>query len=99
MSATLQIIDQISAKLTALMDNYMQLEEAYFTLLEEKNLLTNQIEEQKNAITLLQEKLLQLDTGDNEFETINAKRKREHLKAAINDVIKEVDKCLTSLKS
>lgn len=92
-----QQIDKIVAKMTAMLEDYMQLEQAYLLLSEERNHLTKQIEEQKKTINTLLEQNAQLGNGEVELETINTKRKREHLKAAINDVIKEVDKCLNTL--
>lgn len=94
-------VDQIITKITVVLDNYIELEQAYLQLVEERNYLTQQLEEQKKAIHSLQEKITLIENGEIDAETENetpyTKRKREHLKAAINDVIKEVDKCLTTL--
>ncbi|OWY25283.1 hypothetical protein C7N43_18350 [Sphingobacteriales bacterium UPWRP_1] len=96
-----QQIDHIVAKITTVMDNFMELEQAYMQLLEEKKHLNQQLEEQRKTIENLQEKIARMESGETEIEpeieTAYTKRKREHLKTAINDVIKEVDKCLNTL--
>ncbi|QQS27457.1 MAG: hypothetical protein IPM47_11100 [Sphingobacteriales bacterium] len=92
-----QQIDKIISQMTAMLEDYIQLEQAFLLLSDERNHLTKQLEEQKKTIQHLQQQIAQLGNPEIEVETINSKRKREHLKAAINDVIKEVDKCLNTL--
>ena len=87
-------VDSILGKIGHILDNQMQLEQKYMQALEQQKLMSQQINKQNETIKDLQEqvkhlkltKAVSLDEGD-----------QSELKATINEMIKEIDRCMAML--
>lgn len=78
------------------MGNYIELDQRYLQVVEERDILKRQISEQKADIELLKEQseLLKLVKGTN-----LSKADSEEVKELLNDFIGQIDKCLTMLNN
>jgi DNA-directed RNA polymerase subunit F len=87
-------VDSILGKIGHILDNQMQLEQKYMQALEAQKQLSQQIAAQDETIKDLQEqvkhlkltKTVSLDESD-----------QSELKATINEMIKEIDRCMSML--
>ncbi|MFK7903519.1 MAG: hypothetical protein AB8B69_00265 [Chitinophagales bacterium] len=89
-------LDNIITKMNTILGDYMELEQQYLQVVEERNILKRQISEQKADIELLKEQsdLLKLVKGTN-----LSKADSEEVKDLLNDFIGQIDKCLSTLNS
>ncbi len=95
MDAYNQKLSDIIQKISTLMDQHIELEEKYMSVLEERNALKQEVKDQKLQISELNNNLKdlklskQLNSSDNIDNTA--------LKARINEFVKEIDKCIAML--
>jgi len=89
-------LDNIISKMNTILGDYIELEHQYLQVVEERNILKRQVEEQKTDIALLKEQgeLLKLVKGTNLSKTDSAE-----VKDLLDDFIKQIDKCLAMLNS
>ena len=89
-------LDSIISKMNTILGDYMKLEQQYLQMKKERNILKQQVAEQKADIELLKEQseLLKLVKGTN-----LSKADSEEVKELLNDFIGQIDKCLAMLNS
>ncbi|MGB1206221.1 MAG: hypothetical protein ACPG5B_11275 [Chitinophagales bacterium] len=87
-------VDSILGKIGHILDNQMQLEQRYIQVLEREKQMSQQIQEQNETIKELQEQIKHLKLT----KTVSLdKDEQSELKATINDMIKEIDRCMSML--
>ncbi len=89
-------LDQIISKMNTILGDYLELEHQYLQVVEERNILKQQVKEQKADIELLKDQgeLLKLVKGTN-----LSKADTVEVKELLNDFIGQIDKCLATLNS
>ncbi|MEZ4885552.1 MAG: hypothetical protein R3E32_12540 [Chitinophagales bacterium] len=89
-------LDSIITKMNTILGDYIELEQQYLQVVEERNILKRQLIEQKADIELLREQsqLLKLVKGTN-----LTKGDSEEVKVLLNDFIGQIDKCLSMLNN
>lgn len=89
-------LDSIISKMNTILGDYMELEQQYLQMKKERNILKQQVAEQRADIELLKEQseLLKLVKGTN-----LSKADSEEVKVLLNDFIGQIDKCLAMLNS
>ena len=87
-------VDSILGKIGHILDNQMQLEQKYMQALEQQKLMSQQIEEQDETIKDLQEQIKHLKLT----KTVSLdENDQTELKTTINEMIKEIDRCMSML--
>lgn len=89
-------LDSIISKMNTILGNYIELDQRYLQVVEERDILKRQIAEQIADIELLKEQsaLLKLVKGTNLSEADS-----EEVKELLNDFIGQIDKCLSMLNN
>ncbi len=89
-------LDSIISKMNTILGDYIELDQRYLQVVKERDILKQQISEQKADIELLKEQsdLLKLVKGTN-----LTKADSEEVKELLNDFIGQIDKCLAMLNN
>lgn len=89
-------MDGVIAKITAILDDYIQLEKEYIELAEAHNALIQQTAQQKQQIDYLEEKIKllaltrQIDMSPDE---------KNNMRQLLDDLLIEIEQCITQLKA
>lgn len=94
MANVLEIVDSLQSKLDTLLSKYELLKVENKQLLEKSNRLIQEIDKQKESITVLESNYESLKIAN---AIVGSKENKHTTKLKINTLIREIDKCITQL--
>lgn len=94
MANVLEIVDSLQSKLDTLLSKYELLKVENRQLLEKSNRLIQEIDKQKESITVLENNYESLKVAN---AIVGSKEDKHTTKLKINTLIREIDKCITQL--
>lgn len=94
MANVLEIVDSLQSKLDTLLSKYELLKVENKQLLEKSNRLIQEIDKQKESITVLESNYESLKIAN---AIVGSKEDKHTTKLKINTLIREIDKCITQL--
>lgn len=94
MANVLEIVDSLQSKLDTLLSKYELLKVENKQLLEKSNRLIQEIDKQRESITVLENNYESLKIAN---AIVGNKEDKHTTKLKINTLIREIDKCITQL--
>lgn len=96
MSSISTKLDAIIGKMNTILDDYINLEEEYLKLLEDRDIIKQKLTQQQTNIHELEEQLRYLKLSKSANLSVDDK---SEVKASINGMLKEIDRCIAMLNN